>query len=191
MLVGKCEEEMKEKLRKWNECLKDKGLKINEDKTKVICESFGTGTTQVIGIVKHPCSVCLKCVGVNSIRYTQCIQWVHTRCSRVKGSLKKVESSFICRRCKELCETKQINSQINGLYIDGHEYEIVDKLCYLCDMLSQEGGYEDTILKRIQTGWLKFRELSGLLIGKGMSVKSKGIIYTTCIRPAMLYGSET
>ena len=38
---------------------------------------------------------------------------------------------------------------------------------------------------------MKFRELSGLLIGKGMSVKSKGIIYTTCIRPAMLYGSET
>ena len=24
-----------------------------------------------------------------------------------------------------------------------------------------------------------------------MSVKSKGIIYTTCIRPVMLYGSET
>ena len=30
-----------------------------------------------------------------------------------------------------------------------------------------------------------------MLIGKGMSVKSKGIIYTTCIRLAMLYGSET
>ena len=58
-------------------------------------------------------------------------------------------------------------------------------------MLSQEGGCEHAILKRIQTGWLKFRELSGLLIGKGMSLKSKGIIYTTCIRPEMLYGSET
>ena len=67
VLVGKCEEELKEKLRKWNECLKDKGLKINEEKTKVICESFGTGTTQVVGNVKHPCSVCLKGVGVNSI----------------------------------------------------------------------------------------------------------------------------
>ena len=55
-------------------------------------------------------------------------------------------------------------------------------------MLSQEGGCEHAILKRIQTGWLKFRELSGLLIGKGMSLKSKGIIYTTYIRPAMLYG---
>ena len=58
-------------------------------------------------------------------------------------------------------------------------------------MLSQEGGCEHAILKRIQTGWLKFRELSGLLIGKGMSLKSKGTIYTTYIRPVMLYGSET
>ena len=126
------------KLRKWNECLKDKGLQINEDKTKVMCESFGTGTTQVVGNVKHPYSVCLKGVGVNSIRRTQCIQWVHARCSRVKGSVKNVESSsFICRRCKgELYETRQVNSQVNGLHIDGHEYEIVDKFCYLGDMLS-------------------------------------------------------
>ena len=99
VLVGKCEEELKEKLRKWNECLKDKVLKINEEKTKVMCESFGIDTTQVVGNVKHPCSVCLKCVCVNSIRCTQCKQWVHARCSRVKGSLKKVDNSFICRRC--------------------------------------------------------------------------------------------
>ena len=57
VLVGKCEEELKEKLRKWNECLKDKGLKINEEKTKVMCESFGTDTTQIVGNVKYPCSV--------------------------------------------------------------------------------------------------------------------------------------
>ena len=75
----------------------------------------------------------------------------------VKGSLKKVESSFICRRCKgELSEIRQVN----GLHIDGHEYEIVDKLCYLGDMLSQEGGCEHAILKRIQTGWLKTAALS-------------------------------
>ena len=149
VLVGKCEEELKEKLRKWNECLKDKGIKINEDKTKVMCESFGTDTTQVVGNVKHPCSVCLKGVGVNSIRCTQCVQWAHARCSRVKGSLKNVETSFICRRCKgELSETRQVNSQLNGLHIDGDEYEIVDKLCYLGDMLSQEGGCEHAILKK-------------------------------------------
>ena len=58
-------------------------------------------------------------------------------------------------------------------------------------MLSQEGDCEHAILTRIQTGWLKFRELSGLLMGKVMSLRSKGIVYTTCIRPAMLYDSET
>ena len=52
-------------------------------------------------------------------------------------------------------------------------YEVVDKLCYLGDVLSQEGGCEHAILKRIQIGWLKFRELSGLLIGKGMRVVRK------------------
>ena len=31
--------------------------------------------------------------------------------------------------------------------LDGHEYEIVDKFCYLVDMLSQEGGCEHAILK--------------------------------------------
>ena len=67
----------------------------------------------------------------------------------MKGSLKNVESSFICRRCKgELSETRQVNSQVNGLHIDGHEYEIVDKFCYLGDMLSQEGGCEHAILKK-------------------------------------------
>ena len=60
VLVEKCEEELKEKLRKWNKYFKDKGLKINENKTKVIYESFGTDTTQVIGNVKHPSSICLK-----------------------------------------------------------------------------------------------------------------------------------
>ena len=65
--------------------------------------------------------------------------------------------------------------------VDGES--VVDKFYYLGDMLSQEGGCEHAILKRIQTGWLKFRELSGLLI-------EKGIIYTACIWPAMLYDSE-
>ena len=73
VLVGKCEEELNKILRKWNDCLKNKGLKINEDKTKVMCESFGTGITQVIGNVKHPCSVCLKGVGETPLG-TQCIQ---------------------------------------------------------------------------------------------------------------------
>ena len=32
----------------------------------------------------------------------------------------------------ESCETRQVNSQVNGLHIDGHECEIV-VFCYLGD----------------------------------------------------------
>ena len=115
------------------------------------------------------------------------LRWPRKMC---KLLMNKPILHHLCSVNKRVIVSKDKLS-IRKKYIDGHEYEIVDKLCYLGDMLSQEGGCEHAILKRIQTGWLKFRELSGLLIGKGMSLRAKGIIYTTCIRPAMLYGSET
>ena len=75
-----------------------------------------------------------------------------------------------------------------------YEYEIVDKLCYLGDMLSQEGGCEHAILKRIQTGWLKFRELSRSAYRKRDECEVKrNYLYNmhkTC-NVVMLYGSET
>ena len=58
---GTCRTVWRRTERKWNKCLKDKGLKINEDKTKVMCESFVTGTTQAVGNVKHPCSLSEGC----------------------------------------------------------------------------------------------------------------------------------
>ena len=87
--------------------------------------------------------------------------------------------------------------KINEYHVFSNEiffcfYHLIHKYGMLtATLLSQVGSCKHTILKRIQTGWLKFRELAGLFIGKGMSVKSKGIIYTACTRPAMLYGSET
>ena len=41
----------------------------------------------------------------------------------MKGSLKNVKSSFICRCKGEFYETRQVNSHVNGLYIDGHELD--------------------------------------------------------------------
>ena len=80
---------------------------------------------------------------------------------------------------------------IDGVEVDGHKYRAVKQFCYLGDMLSQGGGCEHAVAARIRSGWAKFRELSGLVIGKGTSLHTKGVIYATCIRPAMLYGSET
>ena len=46
------------------------------------------------------------------------------------------------------------------------------------------------VLHRIQVGWLKWRNVLGLLCDRKVSLKLKGKFYRTVIRPAMLYGSE-
>ena len=50
----------------------------------------------VIG--KHPCGVCRKGVGDNSIRSVECLRWIHKRCSGISGKLKS-NVDFHCRRC--------------------------------------------------------------------------------------------
>ena len=43
---------------------------------------------------------------------------------------------------------------------------------------------------RVRVGWMKFRELSGVLRGRKLSVKMKGRAYKAGVRAAMIYGGE-
>jgi hypothetical protein len=33
------------------------------------------------------------------VECTRCVKWVHKKCSDMKGSLEKVKTMFVCRRC--------------------------------------------------------------------------------------------
>jgi len=44
--------------------------------------------------------------------------------------------------------------------------ELVDKFCYLCDMLSVDGDADAVVEARIRIGWNKFRQLVPLLTNK-------------------------
>jgi len=61
----------------------------------------------------------------------------------------------------------------------------------LGDRISAGGGCESAVTARARIGWVKFRECGELLYRKRFSLKMKGRIYLTCVRSAMLYGSET
>ena len=63
--------------------------------------------------------------------------------------------------------------------------------CYLGDRLDASGGSEAAVTARTRIGWIKFRECGELLYGRKFLLKMKGRIYQSCIRSAMLYGSET
>ena len=71
------------------------------------------------------------------------------------------------------------------------EVETVKGFCYLGDRLNASGGCETAVTARVRIGWMKFRECGELLLGRRFSLKMKGMVYGSCVRSAMLHGSET
>ena len=74
--------------------------------------------------------------------------------------------------------------------MDGDILEVVDRFCYLGDMLNNEGSVQDAVIARLRVGWGKFKDLSVVLCKKGVSLRMKGRVYKACVRSAMYYGSE-
>jgi len=66
--------------------------------------------------------------------------------------------------------------------------ELVDKFCYLGDMLSVDGDADAAVEARIRLGWNKFRQLVPLLTN---IMIMRGRLYSSCVRSSMLHGSET
>jgi len=57
--------------------------------------------------------------------------------------------------------------------------ELVDKFCYLGDMLSEDGDADAAVENRIRIAWNKFRQLVPLLTNNNISLIMSGILYST------------
>jgi len=68
---------------------------------------------------------------------------------------------------------------------------LVDKICYLGDMLSVNRDADAAVETRIRVRWNKFRQLLPLLTNKGISLIVRGRLYNSCVQSSILYGSET
>ena len=189
VLVAQSLEELSERIVRWKESMEAKGLKVNVGKTKVMRSGKGGGQIEKVG--KWPCTICGKGVGVNSIQCTSCMGWVHKRCSGIRGSLVNARS-FNCKICTTGGAQPQGKDMIQDLDLgNGEIFRGVRRFCYLGDMLNGEGGSNSASIIRVRCGWSKFRQLSGVLTAKNVALRLKGKVYATCVRSAMLYGSET
>ena len=55
-----------------------------------------------------------------------------------------------------------------GIVVEGGVVGVVTQFCYLGDVLDSEGGAERAVRARVAAAWGKWREISGLLLNKGI-----------------------
>ena len=126
-----------------------------------------TSTDEVSAI--DPCSVCGDRVKRNSVLCVRCRLWVHKRCSGVKDSLTKVDGVFERKTC--------VNGRDDGSEAEekmDEGLEKVENFVYFGDCISAAGGCRRAVTARVRAGWKKLRDLSGILCGKGWTLRLKG-----------------
>ena len=97
---------------------------------------------------------------------------------------------YMCARCMGIARPIDGRPQ-NEVQVGPDKLEVVASFRYLGDMLSAGGGCEIAVTTRVKTAWKKFRELLPVLTSRHLSYKTRGHVYSSCVRTAMLHASET
>jgi len=86
--------------------------------------------------------------------------------------------SFICRGCSNpVISTGRTSVDIGA----SANLELVDKFCYLDDMLSVYRDADAAVEARIRIGWNKFRQLVPLLTNRDISLIRRGRWYSSSV----------
>ena len=186
VIIADSLEECVRRLLIWKEAMEKKGLRVNAGKTKVmIC---GTGLDLLQSSGEYPCAVCRTGVGNNSIYCNGCKLWVHKKCSGLQRLTPNPD--YRCARC--MGNARPIDGRPQSeVQVGPDKLEVVASFCYLGDMLSAGGGCEMAVTTRVKTTWKKFRKLLPVLTSCHLSYKTRGHVYSSCVRSAMLHASET
>ena len=67
----------------------------------------------------------------------------------------------------------------------------VKEFKYLGSTVQESGGCEREVKRRVQAGWNGWRRESGVICDKRLPARVKGKVYSSVVRPAMVYGLET
>ena len=176
-------EDLRERFQRWRGCIEKHGNEINIRKTKMMVSG---AEGEIVRSKVDPCGTCGKRLMSNAVLCTVCKKWIHARCAQMKKVSCSLAQQFICRRCEDIGDGKE-----KPVEVLCDEVETVKGFCYLGDRLNVSGGCETAVTARVRIGWMKFRECGELLLGRRLFLKMKGMVYRSCVRSAMLYGSET
>ena len=57
--------------------------------------------------------------------------------------------------------------------------------------MQESGGCEREVKKRVQAQWNGWRKVLGVICDRRLPARVKGKVYSSVVRPAMVYGLET
>jgi len=151
-VIAETEDEIIKRLNELKKIMWKKGMRVNMSKIKVMVSEEHQKLRQKAA--RWPCGVCGRGVGSNPIQCTSCQKWVRRKCSSIKGSMYKVMISFDCGGCSNPVISTRCTSVDIGA---SAKLEVVDKFCYLSDMLSVYGDADAAVEARIRVGWKKIQ----------------------------------
>ena len=67
----------------------------------------------------------------------------------------------------------------------------VKEFKYLGSTVQESGSCEREVKKKVQAGWNGWRRVSGVICDRRLLARVKGKVYSSVVRPAMVYGLET
>ena len=67
----------------------------------------------------------------------------------------------------------------------------VKEFKYLGSTVQESGDCEREVKKRVQAGWIGWRKVLGVICNRRLPARVIGKVYSSVIRPAMVYGLET
>ena len=106
-------------------------------------------------------------------------------CSKCPRKLEE-NTNFRCSACVSGNASGRGKCKNDVELLNGDKIEVVDKFCYLGDMIGSGGGVEETSQTRVRCAWAKFRELSQILTKRGVSLKIKGKLYKSCVQRVLV-----
>ena len=65
------------------------------------------------------------------------------------------------------------------------------KYMYLGSTVQESGSCEREVKRRVHAGWNGWRRVSGVICHRRLPARVKGKVYSSVVRPAMVYGLET
>ena len=147
----------------------------------------GMGLDLLQSLGEFPCAV--SCTGQQQ-HLLQWLQALGAQEMQWAQALEKKNPIYRCTRCQGTASPLDGRPE-KEVQVGPDKLEVVASFCYLGDMLSAAAGCELSTTTRVKTAWKKFKDLLPVLSSHHLSFKTRGRVYSSCVRSAMLHASET